>query len=438
MRKTCLFILIIIPIIPKVKLFQFFGAPILIDDFALASAFILGLIQLLTQASVTGSCRLLISQVGFLFIAFTLYKTIDFGILSLFYPWVDQSRMGLGVMVGEGILVLSKTLVFLFIYIYIFNFLRDWNTIIYALKLNLFSVIIVVGISLIQLFVLDHTILTSTFRNIHALSIKTPGWGVDDPWFANVGVGHEHLGAYMVLSLSILGGIRFFKYPIKKIDSNMMAILLVGCIITLVFASSRGAWIGAVCSLMMFAGLALRGGQFSRFLLLVVVSICSIIVVELLLDLGIIAYVENRILGLLSYFTHKLEDDSAIGRINIYRVLWDIFKTHFVFGLGPGGAGRIAEGQLIRELVEGGIIGGSLFLILLIMSGRIALKTIRTSREPLAQGVSFGFICGLVGLLGQSFFTELFILTKIGAPLWVMAAIVHRLYTIKPQEHAVP
>ena len=106
-------------------------------------------------------------------------------------------------------------------------------------------------------------------------------------------------------------------------------------------------------------------------------------------------------------------------------------------GLGPGGAGRIAEGQLIRELVEGGIIGGSLFLILLIMSGRIALKTIRTSREPLAQGVSFGFICGLVGLFGQSFFTELFILTKIGTPFWVMAAIVHRLNEIKPQEHTV-
>jgi hypothetical protein len=434
MHSPCLFILIIIPIIPKVMLFHFFGVPILLDDFALAFAVGLGLIHILTRASVTGSCKLMISQAGVLFCAFALYKTIDFGILSLAYPWTDQSRIGHGVIVGEGTLVLSKTLAFVFVYIITFSSLRSWDTIIHALKLHLFSVIIVVVIGLIQLFVLGHGQLTSTFRNIHALSIKVPGWGVDDPWSANVAVGHEHLGAYMVLAVSILGGVLFFGYPANRLKSNMMTILWIACLITLVFASSRGAWIGGACSLMMFAGLALKGGQFSRLLFIVFVSICSLTICEWILDLGIVEHVENRIGGLLSFFSYnyKLEDDSALNRIGVYNTLWGIFKNHFILGLGAGAAGRIAEGQLIRELVEGGVIGGSLFLILMIISGKIAFKTIHTARAPLAQGVSFGFVCGLVGLFGQSFFTELFILTKIGTPFWVMAAIVHRLYTINP------
>ena len=105
-----------------------------------------------------------------------------------------------------------------------------------------------------------------------------------------------------------------------------------------------------------------------------------------------------------------------------------------ILGLGPGGAGRIAEGQLIREMIEGGIVGALMFITLIYKAGQLALLAYRSSTHLLTKGLSYGYLVALVGLAGQSFFTELLILTKIGVPFWLFGALVHRLYAIENRE----
>ena len=85
------------------------------------------------------------------------------------------------------------------------------------------------------------------------------------------------------------------------------------------------------------------------------------------------------------------------------------------------------------ELVEGGVIGASLFVLLMITIGRYALRASRFSHKPLVQGLGIGFLCGLIGLCGQMFFTELLVLPKISVPFLLLAAAVSRLGDLEDQ-----
>ena len=99
-----------------------------------------------------------------------------------------------------------------------------------------------------------------------------------------------------------------------------------------------------------------------------------------------------------------------------------------------GGAGRIAEGQYIRELAEGGIVGSFLFMSFLLCCIEIARKHYRAASDPLVKGSNLGLACGIVGMVGQSFFTELFILTKVGGAFWVLISIIQSMGLQRSEE----
>ena len=432
MEKLWMGLLVMVPVLPKVEVVSWGGVPLLLDDCALLCALLLAGWMLVTQAAVSGRLRLSVSRVVPLFSMLILYKSVDLGILSLIHPWTDRFGIGKGVLLAEGTLVLAKTLAFFLIYLLLLTYLRSRESIYTLVRYQIWCIAVVVGIGLIQFFVLDHPILTSTFRNIHHLTENAEIWKVKDPWLDPGAAGHEHLGAYMVLSLSLLGGLLLCKWPLVQGWRRLVALLWVGCLFNLVFSSSRGAWVAGACALGMLSWFALRRGRAKVLILWA----CLIIGVALLLQVAgyadVAGYMENRVVGVTGALAGKVGDDSTLQRLSLLRTLWEVFSAHPVFGMGPGGAGRIAEGQFIRELVEGGAIGMALFLALMVQSGRLALKLYRSTAEPMTQGIGMGFCCCLIGLGGQAFFTELLVLTKISVPFWMLAAVAHRLGRVAP------
>lgn len=429
LQYVVVWLLVVVPVLPKIRVISLSGTPILLDDFALGMAIAFALSNFVCQSSVLGSSKVLLSRLGVLLLALVLYKGLDLGVLSLFYPWVDLSGVGRGVLVSEGILVLGKTAALVLVYLIFCNLLRTRGHVCLVLNLYIASVVIVVAIGLWQVFALGHTVMTSTFRNVYALGQIIPGvWGLEDPWLDASSVGHEHLGSFMILAGSILGGMLLCKWPRRKGKRRLLAMLWIGCVFSLVFSSSRGAWIGGVCALIVFSCFAFKRNKGMAFLLIVFAgSVAAIFLLRWTWDVDVVAYVGNRIADLSDIHSGEIRDDSARNRIGLFWNLWNAFLNSPIVGWGPGGAGRIAEGQWMRELVEGGIIGGTLFLCIMARSGFIALRSYRLSDDPMVRGMSIGFVCGLVGLFGQSLFTELFILTKIGVPFWMLAAVVHRL-----------
>ncbi len=428
-------ILVLVPLMPKVVVAYLGGTPFFLDDLALFSALTIAVSRLLLQACVTGDLRLTLSRLAPVLGLLILYKCLVLGILSLYLPWTNRWAIGKGVLVVEGILVISKSLVFFLLYVLLYFALRSMELIRSVLNFYLLSITVVVGVGLVQFFALDHRSLTSTFRNIHVLSAPTEsgGFGYSDPWTVASGVGHEHLGGFAILSACLLGGMLLCRWPGGTKQRTLAGLLWMGCVFCLIFSSSRGAWIGGACALTVFAWFAFKKGQLDRLLSLSLLVVGGFVLLNSVWGIDVIAFAEGRTIELFSMLSGTIEDDSARNRIHLFGALWNTFLSSPVFGWGPGGAGRIAEGQLIRELVEGGLLGAGLFSFIMIRTAYIALKSYRLSKDPMVQGLSIGFFCGLAGLLGQSFFTELFILTKIGTPFWVLAALVHRLSILDQQ-----
>jgi O-antigen ligase len=255
-----------------------------------------------------------------------------------------------------------------------------------------------------------------------------PGvWDFADPWFGDATIGHEHLGAFLNITFSLIAGLLFCGYPAKKYQRYSLGLLWACCMFCLVYASSRGAWVGTVCSLAMLFLWFLQQGRIAQLFSYCVYATLGLAVLVYALDLDPIELIGKRIEGLVTVTSGEITDLSAIDRFEVLHLLWNRYLERPLVGWGAGGAGRIAEGQYIRELVEGGIIGGILFMAMLFYCVVIALKHYRRSSDSLIKGSNLGLICGLAGIAGQSLFTELFIVTKVGNPLWVLIAIVQSL-----------
>ena len=202
--------------------------------------------------------------------------------------------------------------------------------------------------------------------------------------------------------------------------------LAVGCLFVVIFASSRGGWIAAVFSLVVFAALMIKRGRVLQLLTSLVLVGGCLVAIDFATSMSLQSYVESRIVDLFGIMSGEIHDDSAKYRIFQYIQLWEIFKENPILGLGPGGAGRIAEGQLIRELVEGGIIGSTIFVVMLAVLLRSGMRCYSRGRDSLTRGLGMGFVGGTAGILAQSFFTELFVVLKVAIPFWILAALVER------------
>jgi hypothetical protein len=433
-------VLILIPIIPRVKVGTAVNRSdatndpaLLLDDVMIFAIVGLGLFKVFTRASVTGDLKVGVSRFGLLFGGFVLYKLVGFLLLALVFPWNFHGNQGYGVSIIEGSLVLVKTVVFLFVYLTVFIGVDSYKDIRVTVKVFITCTALVVAVGFGQFFILGHPILTSTFRNVHELGLIQVGvWGLKDPWFGATAVGHEHLGAFMILAQALIAGFLLCHWPAGKMARRMLLLLWLCCLFVLVFASSRGAWIGGIFS---FAALLWGAWKLRRLHQVALTVLFGLVLVWLLLELSgfdIADFMEARVKGFEGALSGgKIEDNSAINRLLLFQILWNRFLENPLVGWGAGGAGLIAEGQFIRELVEGGVIGLIWFCAMIAVCCRLCLRLMRRASGPFIKGLAVGFFAGIVGICGQSLFTELLILTKVGAPFWCIAAIVHRAYELE-------
>jgi hypothetical protein len=425
--RVWLYALIAIPLLPRVKVAGTDGVPILLDDLVLAACIGLAIVGIFSRASVQGFLKIPYTTISTLFLCLLAYKAVAFLSLAFFLPWISVSAEK-GVIFIEGILVLTKLCFFFFAYSLVLVSLPERRDSFKAIRVMVLCMALVVCYGLFQFFVLDHTTLTSTFRNIYQMSLTVPGiWEFADPWFGDATVGHEHFGAFLILTFSLVAGFLLCGYPNGRYKRYMLGLLWICCIFCLVYASSRGAWIGAVCSLAMFFLWHLQQGKIVQLCSYSLFVVFGVMILVHALDLDPLQLISQRVEGLLTVDVDEITDVSAIDRFELLQLLWDRYLERPLIGWGAGGAGRIAEGQYIRELVEGGIIGGTLFMALVFSCVRVAQKHYQRSEDPLVMGSNLGLVCGIAGIAGQAMFTELFILTKIGVPFWILVAIVQSL-----------
>jgi hypothetical protein len=429
-RKIWIAMIIFVPLMPKISVVQLGAFTLLLDDVVLLSAVAMGLLDFLVTSSAKGKSKLFMSRVGIAFSIFFSYKLVNLAVLAWVYPVSGLEDWGKAVMLGEGILVVGRIGCMLCVYLLFFHCLRSIENIKYVVKVYIICTAIIVLIALWQHFILGHPITTATFRNIYSLGIITPTWGTENPWTDASANGHEQLGAFLVMAMSIVGASLLYKLPKSKAHKTAVLVFWMLGLVVLLLSSSRGAWIGAFAASMVGTWLAIKLRMAKYIYRGVLIIIIGLLVLDWTgFDFGL--HFISRVEKLPTVFASNVEDDSANSRIRLLFILLNLFEDKVLLGWGAGGAARIAEGQIQRELVEGGIIGTFIFVFLVAISYSLALKARRVAETPFAKALSFGFICGTVGLLSQSLFTELFVLPKVVILYWVVGACVHRMYFIE-------
>ena len=248
------------------------------------------------------------------------------------------------------------------------------------------------------------------------------------------------LGSLMVLTAPIMAGL---VYYLKKTWQKLIAFGLLGCfLLTLLFTFSRGAWVGLVVAVIIFAWLVDK-----RLLAVGGTAIAGVLVA--------VPSITSRLTYL---FTADYAELSALGgRAQRWQAGWDLLHENspwFGFGMGRFGGAVAMNNKLLDEtetfryfymdnyylktLVEMGYIGMIAYIILLVALLIIGIKAVqRSDRElaaipgdPLVRGIgnmrvmAAGIFAGLCGVLTHCYFENIFEEPYMTAYFWGLAALL--------------
>jgi len=96
---------------------------------------------------------------------------------------------------------------------------------------------------------------------------------------------------------------------------------------------------------------------------------------------------------------------------------------HPIFGFGVTGY-QFVDAQYPRVLVETGIIGLFIFVLLLLAILKQGLRVFWGTSDVLYKGFSMGFLAGFIGLLVHAVGANTFIIVRIMEPFWFVLAMV--------------
>lgn len=248
------------------------------------------------------------------------------------------------------------------------------------------------------------------------------------------------LGSLMVLLAPLCAaGLYYCKRPIKKI----LCLGLLGCcLLTLLFTFSRGAWIGIMVAVLIFAIFVDK-----RLIALMLAGISAILVA--------VPSITSRITYL---FTQDFAEASAVGgramRWELGRSLLTESHPWLGFGLGRYGGAVAMQNQILdptetfdyfyldnyylKIMVEMGYLGLIFYCLLLLALVIWGLRAIQQSGprlstlpgDPLTRGIgsprvlAVALFSGMMGVLAHCFFENIFEEPFMTAYFWGMAAML--------------
>jgi O-antigen ligase len=116
-------------------------------------------------------------------------------------------------------------------------------------------------------------------------------------------------------------------------------------------------------------------------------------------------------------------DTSTSERLRGWRDVLKDWVQHPFWGFGVSGY-RFVDAQYFRVLVETGLIGLLLFLILLSTVFLQAYSSFKAAADPFDRGLCMGFLAGYIALLFHAVGANTFIIVRIMEPFWFVLAMV--------------
>lgn len=302
------------------------------------------------------------------------------------------------------------------------NILRDWKN--YAEMLFLYFLIVngvrdekhqqvLVVIMAVVILVIG----LREFRNFTQGAAFSYERRASGPFWV-VGLGANHLGAFIAHYCALLLGLSILDEN-KKRRMLYLAAILFG-LHPLFFSYSRGAYLAAL-AVVAFYGLVKKR------------SYLAVLAILLLFWQAVLPTTVVERIQMTETETGEIED-SAAHRLNLWNHAIGLFQNNPVFGVGYGGFGfTVAEGELtdthnfyVKMLSEQGMIGFSLFLILLGKAFRSGWQLYQLKFSPFYSGLGLGFMGCVVACMFTNMFGDRWSYFVLGSYFFVYWGLVDR------------
>lgn len=137
-------------------------------------------------------------------------------------------------------------------------------------------------------------------------------------------------------------------------------------------------------------------------------------------------------------------DNSSKTRIVVWKQSLEMFKKSPLMGLGFGVFRSLGmdlgdtHNIYVKYLVEQGLIGFIIFLIVLFCFLRMGYVLYKKGEDDLSQGMGLGLMACVVVLMVNNFFGDRWSYLELSAYLWIFAGLVARLIIMAQNPKALP
>ena len=119
----------------------------------------------------------------------------------------------------------------------------------------------------------------------------------------------------------------------------------------------------------------------------------------------------------------KRLDSSTSARLDSWKQGLQTWTERPFFGYGVTGTGFM-DAQFVRVLVEAGLFGLAIFLWLLWRTFRVAWDTYRHAIGTPFEGLTLGYVAGLIAMIVHSIGANTFIIVRIMEPFWFVTGVI--------------
>lgn len=232
------------------------------------------------------------------------------------------------------------------------------------------------------------------------------------------------LAGYLILMIALAFGISLNVNTLwlKALTGGLTAFLLYPLLQTL----SRAGWLGSLAMFVAFLVFSRRNKAFLLSIVMVVVIAAPFIVQKM--PENVKTRYESSFRGGDRFQVGSSEitlDESASIRIRTWKNSLKLWSERPILGRGVPGGGVVSDVQYTRILREVGILGFLAFVWMIRACFQVGWEAYRQEgMDGLAQGISLGYLCSLVGILVMGVAAEVFIIIRIMEPFWFLSAVV--------------
>jgi len=261
-------------------------------------------------------------------------------------------------------------------------------------------------------------LITCVIVSVIGMAQIPEGGRVSAPFEGEVGEPNT-FGGYLVFMIAITGGLLLTTTSLGlRLIYGSMTLLF---IIPLFYTQSRSSYIALILAGMAFLWLSEK----RRMVLIALVLgglLFPFVAPDVVTERVGFTFQQREQRGQIKVGGARI-DTSTAARLHSMANISRDFVKHPVLGFGVTGYGFV-DTQYFKVLIETGLIGLFMFLVLLSSIFRLTYHNTKEATEPFDRGLSMGFLAGFIGLLAHAVGSNTFIIVRIMEPFWFILAIV--------------